>query len=471
MFFAFFEIAIIILFGIFVRYDPSTAAGGLPIAAGAEAITNNYSMYMDVHVMIFVGFGYLMTFLKNNGFNALGMTFLLAALAIQWFLLVDGFWHCVFKQKWAYIPLNINMLIHGDFCAGAFLITYGVVLGKISPLQLGVVVFFETIFYTLNLHIGFEMKIADLGGSMVIHMFGAWFGLTLSMVCKKEAAFGNSNVGAVYTSDLFAVVGTLFLWLFWPSFNAALGSGVTQNRAVINTVCSITGSCIAAFCMSHLLRRRKFSQVDMQNATLAGGVAIGACADLLVFPGSAMAIGAIAGSVSVWGYVELQPWLEEKIGLHDTCGVNNLHGMPSMIGAIAAVIATGCATPAGYGETQLAYIMPKMAEGRTANMQAWYQFCYIWITIGIAIGSAVLTGIIIQSHVFDPTPEQALFQDEEYWEVPEKDGAAHAAVAAVAPEKGSHVALSIQDSAIGRLEATLDRVFKGLEKTVSAKSA
>ena len=39
-----------------------------------------------------------------------------------------------------------------------------------------------------------------------------------------------------------------------------------------------------------------------QNATLAGGVAIGAVADMLVQPYASLIIGSVAGGLSVFGY-------------------------------------------------------------------------------------------------------------------------------------------------------------------------
>lgn len=43
--------------------------------------------------MIFVGFGFLMTFLKRYSFGAVGFNFLIAAFGIQWALLMQGWFH------------------------------------------------------------------------------------------------------------------------------------------------------------------------------------------------------------------------------------------------------------------------------------------------------------------------------------------------------------------------------------------
>lgn len=49
-------------------------------------------MFQDVHVMIYIGFGFLMTFLKRYGFSAVGFNFLLASLIVQWALICEGFY-------------------------------------------------------------------------------------------------------------------------------------------------------------------------------------------------------------------------------------------------------------------------------------------------------------------------------------------------------------------------------------------
>jgi len=43
--------------------------------------------------MIFVGFGFLMVFLKNNSWCSIGFNYLIACWAIQICILFTGFWH------------------------------------------------------------------------------------------------------------------------------------------------------------------------------------------------------------------------------------------------------------------------------------------------------------------------------------------------------------------------------------------
>ena len=50
-------------------------------------------VFQDVHVMIFIGFGFLMTFLKKYGLSAVSLNLICSALAIEVFTLVYGFFH------------------------------------------------------------------------------------------------------------------------------------------------------------------------------------------------------------------------------------------------------------------------------------------------------------------------------------------------------------------------------------------
>ena len=53
-------------------------------------------------------------------------------------------------------------------------------------------------------------------------------------------------------------------------------------------------------------RRNNFDIVDLQNAALSGGVAVGAIADLMIQPHFAFMAGSVCGAVSTLGYKVLQ---------------------------------------------------------------------------------------------------------------------------------------------------------------------
>jgi ammonium transporter Rh len=116
----------------------------------------------------------------------------------------------------------------------------------------------------------------DVGGSITVHAFGAYFGLAASFVLRptKENAKTGELEGPSYTSDIFAMVGTIFLWIFWPSFNSALVDGPEQERAILHTYLSLAACTVTAIIVSALVSKdNKLDMVHVQNSTLAGGVA------------------------------------------------------------------------------------------------------------------------------------------------------------------------------------------------------
>ncbi len=57
----------------------------------------------------------------------------------------------------------------------------------------------------------------------------------------------------------------------------------------------------------------------------------------------------------------MQPILTSKLRIHDTCGVNNLHGMPAILSAIFSAIYAALANKENYKDS-LTEIFPAMSD-------------------------------------------------------------------------------------------------------------
>jgi ammonium transporter Rh len=63
----------------------------------------------------------------------------------------------------------------------------------------------------------------------------------------------------------------------------------------------------------HTHNSRYKLQVHIQNATLAGGVAIGTACDMMIYPYGALIVGVLGGSLSVIGYRYIQVGLLQSL--------------------------------------------------------------------------------------------------------------------------------------------------------------
>uniref|UniRef100_A0A8C0XXE7 Rh family, C glycoprotein a n=2 Tax=Cyprinus carpio TaxID=7962 RepID=A0A8C0XXE7_CYPCA len=424
------QIAMIILFGLFVRYDDeSDAHWSEHKAINYDTINGLYNLFehFDVHVMIFVGFGFLMTFLKRYSFGGVGFNFLIAAFGLQWALLMQGWFHSLDPND-GLIKIGIENIINADFCVAGCLIAYGALLGKVSPVQLMVLTLFGITLFAVEEYIILNvLHVRDAGGSMVIHTFGAYYGLTISWILYRPKLDQSKNLsGSVYHSDVFAMIGTLFLWMYWPSFNSAIADhGDGQHRAAINTYLALAASVLTTFAISSLSAKKgKLDMVHIQNATLAGGVAMGTAAEFMISPYGSLIVGFVCGIISTFGYLVITPFMEKYLKIQDTCGIHNLHAMPGVLGGVVGAITAATASESVYGHEGLVNTFD--FEGnyakRTPATQGGFQAAGLCVALAFGIVGGAIVGFILRLPCCwgDPSDENC-FDDEVYWELPEDE--------------------------------------------------
>ncbi len=295
-----------------------------------------YNRGIHVMAMLLVGFGFLMVFVRRYGLSTVTATYLLVSIAIPLYIVINSL-GVLGEPK-----IEVDRLLLAEFAAASLLICAGAPLGRLKMSQYLLLGVFFIPCYMANEWILLEGGLGlipqggfvDTGGSILIHAFGALFGLGVVMTMTTEQEF-KTPIESDSTSDRYSMLGSMVLWLFWPSFCAGLVAPDMVPYTAVNVIISLCGATIATYFASVALRG-KICIADIANAALAGGVAIGSTCDHATHT-MAFIIGLLGGTLSTYGFAVIQEKVQGMVKGIDTCGVTNLHGWPGIFGGVAAI--------------------------------------------------------------------------------------------------------------------------------------
>ncbi|KAH7951542.1 hypothetical protein HPB52_010289 [Rhipicephalus sanguineus] len=143
---------------------------------------------------------------------------------------------------------------------------------------------------------------------------------------------------------------------------------------------------------------------------------------MMLHPYGALILGSLAGALSVFGFKFVTPLLSRKLRIHDTCGVNNLHGMPGILAGITSAVIAASATEDEYN-----YRLKKAGFSD--------QFLS-----GLAEALLKEHRLVMRVPLLDPPKEDELFDDYPSWEV-EADPTGAEEAASRPPTKGNQIAM------------------------------
>ncbi len=291
---------------------------------------------LDIWFMLML-VAFLMIFIRKFEWGV-ALAVLLSAAAS--FVVYLGIQDMYFETVW-----NQALLIRAVICAITLVIAIGVFLGTCKMWQyllVGVIfafVYAGVEYLLANLTIFGELA-TDPGGSILVHMCAAYFGLGVAIGIREKRAFDEPMYTTTH-SVTFVWLASMLLWMLWPSFVTSLISMENITWGTITCYMAGIGSILSTYVVCMAVQG-KINPLIFTYAMLCGPVAIGAPL-LSVGPWGALVIGLIAGAVSSLCFIYLQPWFCKKIGVLDVMGVHNLHGIGGWMGAIFVTVIVGSA--------------------------------------------------------------------------------------------------------------------------------
>ena len=359
-------------------------------------------LFKDINIMVFIGFGMFHTLLKRYSWTSISINMMALAFSFQIGLFTNLLWANAFKEKWHKGILNFESFIKSLINSCTILVSLGCVLGKLSSTQYIIMIIIETIISSLNFQLcDVKLETIDVGGALYIHTFGTIFGLAIYMVlfCKKKMKskiidfnyFNNSN----YFSNITSIIGVLFLWFYFPSFNSGLVlSDNARYRSSINTYFSLCGSTVSSFIVSALFNKGRFIFEHILFGCFSGGVIISGCCSVCIDHWAALLIGFICGGICVTFLSKLKPYFI-KWGFFDIYNIISVHGVPGILGAFITAMMIGDINRRNDNENDFHYILLN-DMGRNNNVQAGVQIGAIFITLGISFISGIATGYLMK---------------------------------------------------------------------------
>lgn len=116
---------------------------------------------------------------------------------------------------------------------------------------------------------------------------------------------------------------------------------------------------------------------------------IGSACNLITNPFGAIAIGLFAGALSSIGYIKLSAYLT-KMGVYDTCGINNLHGMPAFFGGVFSAIFLGA-----YNRGTESILGPVSWATGDYIKRGGMQMAGVAVSLGISLLTGIITGLFL----------------------------------------------------------------------------
>lgn len=413
----FWQIAILVCWVLFTDFETRVPTVSTADVVGAPSGAQ-YVHLIFLSLFVFVGLGSTLSYPRRYAWSGLGLSLFLGSYAILWGVLVRAFFAYQDSTTGDFfrVQLNFEYIIDGLYCAAAVLIAFGSTLGRTTSRQLLVIMTIGVVLYQTNTWIWrSQFLVVDPGMARSVHIFGSIFGFACSIVVDilgnptRAHVFQNSPG---YFQGELSLMGTLFLWVFWPSFNAlAVPGAVPQGISVVFTVLALASSTTAAYAFSRWLGGSRFGHVEIRAATIVGGIVSGSCASFMINPFWAIVMGGCSGLICVLLLIVIGERIERVVGVYDANFALYTHGLFGIVASIiGAIVARSLEGDVIFGTPYDTLF----ASRPTQNGD--YQIASLIITIVLALFGGFLAGLVAIIPIFK-RGSTATFSDAVEWQV------------------------------------------------------